>query len=296
MANEIAPPEPNSSSFFKRLRRHAFWRLFGWGAAACLALAAVALTSQTGAGGQRLLLAFAPSRAPVQAIADLPPRTAEVEAETERLTGQLRDLTADRDRLTARIAMLEHNLEDMTGSIKRQSEQIAAARAANVPSPAPGAPATAPVVVVRTAPAPTPANLPWFVAMRTPQPAEPPIPPEAVDALGGAVPLPPVRVAAAPTTQPPPGKEEFAIDLGPGASIEALRSHWAGLQAKYGPLLKGLHPVVSQHLKLPTGYTYRLLAGPLPNAEEAVRLCSRFPAMRAGCRPAKFAGEQLAEH
>jgi hypothetical protein len=291
MANEITPPEPDSSSFFKRLRRHAAWRLFMWGSAACLALATVALASQTEGGSKRLRLAFGATPEPGQVIATLQPRTAEVEAETERLTAQLRDLTADRDRLTARIATLEHNLNDMTGSIKRQSEQIAAARAANVPPPA-----TAPVVVVKTAPAPLPANLPWFVAMRTPQPAEPPIPPEAVDALGGAVPLPPVRVAAAPANEPPPGKEQFAIDLGAGANIEALRSHWAALQAKYGSLLKGLHPVVSQHLKLPTGYTYRLLAGPLPSSEEAARLCSRFAGLRTGCHPAKFTGTQLAQH
>jgi hypothetical protein len=296
MANEITPPEPDSSSFFKRLRRHAFWRLFGWGSAACLALAAVALTSQTEAGGKRLRLAFAAPSAPVPVITRFSPRTAEVEAETERLTGQLHDLTADRDRLTARIASLEHSLEDMTGSIRRQSEQIAAARAANVPPPAPSAPATTPVVILKTAPSPGPANLPWFVAMRTPQAAEPPVPPEAVDAITGPVPLPPVRIAAVPANQPPPGKDEFAIDLGTAANIEALRSHWAGLQAKYAPLLKGLHPVVSQHLKLPTGYTYQLLAGPLPSAEDAARLCSRFAGLRTGCHPAKFTGTQLAEH
>lgn len=296
MANEIAPPEPNFSNSIKRLRGHAIWRLLGWGAAASLALAAVALTSQTEAGNKRLRLAFAHPGAPADVTANFSPHTAELEAETERLTTQLRNLTGDRDRLTARIAMLEHNLEDMTGSIKQQSEQIAAARAANVPPPGPGAPATAPVVVVKTTQAPVPANLPWFVAMRTPQPAEPPIPPEAVDALGGAIPLPPVQVAAAPANGPPSGKDEFAIDLGGGANIEALRSHWLGLQAKYGPVLKGLHAVVSQHLKLPTGYTYRLLVGPLPSAEEAARLCSRFAGLRTGCRPTKFTGTQLAEH
>jgi len=284
MANEITPPEPDSSSLFKRLRRHAMWRLFGWGSAACLALAAVALTSQTEAGGKRLRLAFAAPGAPVQVITKYSPRTAEVEAETERLTAQLHDLTADRDRLTARLATLEHSLDDMTGSIKRQNEQIAAARAANVPPPAPSAPGTAPVVILKTAPSPGPANLPWFVAMRTPQAAEPPVPPEAVDAITGPVPLPPVRIGAGLANEPPPAKDEIAIDLGAGATIE------------YGSLLKGLHPVVSQRLKLPTGYTYRLLAGPLPSAEDAARLCSRFAGLRTGCHPAKFTGTQLAEH
>jgi hypothetical protein len=296
MANEIAPPEPGSSSLFKRLRRHALWRLFGWGSAACLALATAALTSQTEAGGRRLRLAFGPPSESMQVSAKFTPRTAEIEAETVRLTGQLHDLTADRDRLTARIATLEHSLDDMTGSIKRQSEQIAAARAANIPPPAPNAPGTAPVVILKTAPSSGPANLPWFVAMRTPQVAEPPVPPEAVDAITGSVPLPPVRVGAGSANEHLLAKDEFAIDLGAGGTIEALRSHWLGLQAKYGSLLKGLHPVVSQHLKLPTGYTYRLLAGPLPSVEDAARLCSRFAGLRTGCHPAKFTGTQLAEH
>jgi hypothetical protein len=131
--------------------------------------------------------------------------------------------------------------------------------------------------------------------------AAPENPPPVAETKTEAVPLPPVRVAAAPASEPaaeppPPAKLEYGIDLGGAASIEVLRIHWAAMKANYGPLLAGLHPVATQHTKTPTGVTYRLVAGPLPNAAEAARLCARFPVTRTGCRPAKFSGVQLAEH
>ena len=131
--------------------------------------------------------------------------------------------------------------------------------------------------------------------MRTPQAVEPPVPPQRSEAE--AVPLPPVRVAVAnEAAEPAPGKGEFAIDLGGAASIETLRALWTSLKTNHGPLLAGLRPLVAQHPKQPSGVTYRLVAGPLANAEEAARLCARFPALRTGCHPAKFSGAQLAAH
>jgi septal ring factor EnvC (AmiA/AmiB activator) len=127
MAIKSAPPEPDLPNIHKPLRTRPLWRLFGWGSAATIALAAVALTSQTEAGSKRLQLALAYASEPGRAIAQIPPRAAEAEAETKRLAAQVRELAADRERLTARIALLERNLEDMTGSIKKQSEQLAAA-------------------------------------------------------------------------------------------------------------------------------------------------------------------------
>ncbi|HEY1310915.1 MAG TPA: hypothetical protein VGF02_08190, partial [Pseudolabrys sp.] len=152
MATQIAPPEPDLPSI-RKPRQLA--RVLGWGGAACIALAAVVLASQTEAGGQRLQLAVdyfsdpvrvvAELSAPAPAVAPIPPRVAEIQpdnkAETKRLAAEVHDLVADRERLTARIAMLEHSLEDMTGSIKQQSEQLTKARAAMTPS-APSAPAT----------------------------------------------------------------------------------------------------------------------------------------------------------
>jgi hypothetical protein len=298
MAIKNAPPEPDLPNIHKPLRTRPLWRLFGWGSAAAIALAAVALTSQTEAGSKRLQLALAYTSEPGRAVAQIPPRAAEAEAETKRLAAQVRELAADRERLTARIALLERNLADMTGSIKKQSEQLAAARAANTPPPVPSAPATTPAVVVAARPALTPLALP--AVTRTPLVALE-NPPPAAETKTEAVPLPPVRVAAAPASEPaaeplPPAKLEYGIDLGGAASIEVLRIHWAAMKANYGPLLAGLHPLASQYPKHPTGVTYRVVAGPLPTAAEAAKLCARFPVTRTGCHPAKFSGVQLAEH
>ena len=305
MAIKNAPSEPDLPKTRKPLRTRPLWRLFGWGSAATIALAAVALISQTEAGGKRLQLAFAFTSEPGRAVAQIPPRAAEAEAETKRLAAQVRDLAADRERLTARIALLERNLADMTGSIKQQSEQLATARAANTPLPAPSAPSTTPAIVAAPPP-PAPAQpaltpLAMPAVSHTPAAAPENPPPPAAETKTEAVPLPPVRVAAAPASEPaaeppPPAKLEYGIDLGGAASIEVLRIHWAAMKANYGPLLAGLHPVATQHTKTPTGVTYRLVAGPLPNAAEAARLCARFPVTRTGCRPAKFSGVQLAEH
>jgi len=312
MAIKSAPPEPDLPNIRKPLRARPLWRLFGWGGAATIALAAVALTSQIEAGSKRLQLALAFASEPGRVVAQIPPRTVETETETKRLAAQVRELAADRERLTARIAMLERNLEDMTGSIKQQREQLAAARAANAPPPAPSAPATTPAVIA--APPPPPPALPALTPLARPavgetaaswpatttptEAAAPATPPQAAEPATEAAP-PPVHVAAAPANEPvaaPPPKPDYGIDLGAATSLEALRVHWVALKANYGPLLVGLHPVATQHTKTPTGVTYRLVAGPLPNAAEAARLCARFPVTRTGCRPAKFSGVQLAEH
>jgi len=307
MAIQNAPPEPDLSSIRKP---HQIWRVLGWGGAATIALAAVALSSQTEAGHQRLQLAVGylsdPMRVaadlsePAGAVAPIPVRMAENQTEnkaethreTQRLAAQVHDLAADRERLTARIAMLERSIDDMTGSIKQQSEQLANARAGATPPPAPSTPAT----VATTLPPLAPLAMPPIQAAakaETPSPKPDQIKTE-------MVPVPPVRVATAPVNEPaaepPPAKAEYGIDLGGAATMDALRIHWAAMKANYGPLLVGLHPLASQHPKHPSGVDYRLVAGPLPNTAEATKLCARFPVTRTGCRPAKFDGAQLAEH
>lgn len=286
MTDDSAPPQPVAPTARKRLFPRPLLRLFSWGSFACLALAVAVLVGETGAGAKRLRYALSFDGEPARAAAMVPPPgSGNSSAETQRLMAQVQDLTADRDRLNARIAMLEHNLEDMTGSIRKQSEQIAAARTA--PPPA----ATAPAAML-VAP-PTSAELPFFMSMRMPQPAEPPVPPARAE---DAAALPPIQVASTAEHEPqarPFVKGEFAVDLGGAASIEALRAHWSGLNANYGPLIAGLDPLVVQHGKPPGSVVYRLIAGPFATAEEAARLCSRFAVLRTGCHPTKFVGARL---
>ena len=112
------------------------------------------------------------------------------------------------------------------------------------------------------------------------------------------VPLPPVRIAMAQPSETAvpaaPFKPEFGIDLGTGATLDALRAHWAAVKANFGPLLVGLHPLASPRKLRAGGIDYRLVAGPVQDVAAAVRLCARFAGGRICCRPAKFDGEQLA--
>lgn len=309
MANKIEPPEPDLSNIRKLLgMRHPLWRLCGWGSAAAIALASLAITTQTENGSERLQLAFAPERPAERAIAaaDVPPRVLGIDKETLRLEAQLRVLAADRDRLTARLALLERNLDDMTGSIKRQAAQEAAVPAAKPPVPStPSTPpqAAAPESQPVAAPPPARAELPLIAPLAMPahadSPANWPSTPaqQTATPLPEPVPLPPTRMASAPANEPmaePPRKPGIGVDLGGAPSIEVLTLRWVAVKANFGPLLTGLHPLVAR-VQRPGATDVRLLVGPLPNIAAANQLCARFAAARVTCRPAKFDGQQLAQ-
>jgi hypothetical protein len=301
MAIKQTPPEPDLPNMRRYLRARPLSRLLGWGSAATVALAAVAFTSQTDAGRQRLQTAIAYVSAPARVVAQIPPGASPAQSENQRLAAQLRELSADRDRLSARVAVLERSLEDVTGSIKRQNARPPDAPAAAAPS-APAPVAAFPPLSPLAMPAIGQATAGWQVAATAPHAAEAAPPPAeaappTAEPVTELVPLPPVRVAAAPPSEPaPPPKLEYGIDLGSAASLEALRVHWAAVKANYGPLLVGLRPLAAAHPKHPSGVIYRLVAGPLPSHADAAQLCARFPPLRTGCRPAKFSGAQLAEH
>src|SRR5690349_19570286 len=93
-------------------------RTVGWGTAAALALGVAVFVAQTPSGAQRIDVALAgavPVQTQVAAVTQPDPAVA-------ALQGKLERLAADRDRLEARLATLEHGLDDITGSIRNQSE------------------------------------------------------------------------------------------------------------------------------------------------------------------------------
>ncbi len=331
MAIESAPPQTDLPDARKRRDTRALWRLSGWGGAAVIALTALAFTTQTQSGSERLQLAFAPESQPVRAvsIADDKPRTVENDAATRALEAQVLALAADRDRLNARIASLERNLGDMTGSINRQA---AAAPAAESPvqTPAPNTtasvPASAPASVPDNAPATVAtAAAPSLPAIAAAPPIMPPLAPLAMPAIKVAtaswpeataaatmaatpavaavppkmeiVPLPPTRLAAAPAndaTVAPAHKPEFGVDLGGAPNLEVLGARWAAVKANFGPLLAGMYPLAA-HVRRPGATDFRLLVGPLPDTTAATQLCVRFAAAHVTCRPVKFAGERFVQ-
>ena len=239
------------------------WRTALWGLAAAGALSLVVYTSSTNAGSQRLMLAAAQMHGLVNPTGVQPPRPLDAK-EGQRLAATVRVLADDRDRLLARIATLEQSLQDVTGTIARVNQTLEAA--AQPPPPIAAAPETAPPAEDTTARVNT-AGVP--AARRLPAPATP-----------------------APDNA---GKPEFGLDIGSAGTIEGLRALWATAQRRHGAVLEGLKPIV--HLRdsrRPGGIELRLVAGPLPSAASAARLCATLTAAGAACQPSVFDGQRLA--
>lgn len=259
MVNEIEPPKPDLSNIRKHLgTNRPLVRVFGWGSAAAIALATVALATQTESGASRLQLAFAPEVQPAPVLAEVVPPKVEKDADTRALAearaleAQLRALAADRDRLALRVASLERSLDDVTGSIKRQTAQQVTA-----PAVAPPMPSTPPTTQQAALPPNEPAA------------AETPRKPEIGIDIGGA-----------------PNLEVLNLRWA------AVKANFGPLLGGLYPLAARVHRQGAN----PTAGELRLLVGPLPNMTAATQLCARFAAARVTCRPAKFDGERIAQH
>jgi hypothetical protein len=252
--------------------------LCGWGVATAVALSALAVTSQTKSATERLRAIFAVSEP--AAVAQMPPRVAQLELETQMLIEQIRALNADRDRLAGRIALLESSIDDMTGAIKRQAAATAAALAARTASPAlqPQPAISAPVASIAP-------------GVAVPEGRTEPV-------VTASVPLPPGRSSATQASVEPetlaPGASEFGLELGSAATLDGVRQRWITVKASFGPLLSGMHPVAAPERR--QGKTgYRLVVGPLPNSTAAAGLCAHFSAAHTACRAAKFEGEHITQ-
>lgn len=306
-------------------------RLALWGAVACLAVAGLAAAASSDIGAQRLAAVLGRSPAPAQ-IASVPqastrgssqvaqtsPRGLESDLEARRLSEAVRLLAADRDRLLARLSALERNLDDVTGSIPAGSGG-GVANPSSSPSSSPLPPTSS--VMTRVQP---PQSVPPAAAQApSVQPAPQASVPQTQGPPQGATPqtqqptaqapapqrqqlaaIPPQ--AAAPAARPSAGqasgasesvatKTEFGIDIGGGTSFESVRGLWERVREQNGALFEGLKPVVSiREGKRPGAIELRLVAGPLPNAGVAARLCAALGAAGLACEPAVYDGQRLA--
>jgi len=89
-------------------------------------------------------------------------------------------------------------------------------------------------------------------------------------------------------------KTDFGIDVGGNASIEGLRALWTTLKATQPALFEGLRPVIAVREGKAGAVELRLVAGPLPNASIAARLCATLSAVSQSCQPTVFDGQRLA--
>ncbi len=134
-------------------------RLALWGSAAAAAMFVAVIAGRSDVGAQRIAGLFPPHSASSRVAHPNQAATAplDTEAATRELAQAVRGLGEDRDRLMARLAAIEHHLDDVTGSVIRQTE---AAKTPPWPNNAPTAPATQAAIASVVSPVvPPPAGL-----------------------------------------------------------------------------------------------------------------------------------------
>ena len=252
-------------------------RLALWGSAAAAAMFVAVIAGRSDVGSQRII-GLIPLAHPPASRAAHPNEAAaaplDAEAATRELVRAVRGLAEDRDRLMARLAALEHNLDDLTGSITRQIE---AARTPPWPTNAPAAAAS-------------PATIASIVTPAVPPPAgmATPAAPAPLTTTADATP-----VDAAPVAAPP---AEYGVDLGGAHSVEVLHARWAAFRSARPKLFEGLKPLVSRKdtARSKRG-EWRLVVGPFPDIDAAAQLCASLAVVWPFCAPATFEGQRLAE-
>lgn len=246
------------------VRRTQLARLGVWISLATVAVLAAVLTARTETGIRRIATALTPASSEAARSSKAPQlanRQFDQEAEQRRLAETVRSLAADRDRLLARLTTLERSLDDVTGSIPPASA-----------NPKTAAPST-PVVAAPLAALP-------------PGPAAPNQARVAAGHLATGTPAAAESIAT---------RTEFGVDVGGNASIEGLRTLWTTLKAAQPALFEGLRPLITvREGQKPGVIELRLVAGPLPNASIAARLCAALSAAGQTCQPAVFDGQRLA--
>jgi hypothetical protein len=306
----------NSRLFRSGFDMGELWRVGLWGMAAAAALLVAVFASSTDRGNERLMRTLSQGRDSAKAPAAEPHRAFD-EKEGRRLAEAVRLLSGDRDGLLARIITLESSVRDISDSITRMENVVQAAQAAP-PAPSPvsatsEAAAAAPPVPDVTAAAPPPqvtaASLPpldMITGIVPPFPAAIPLPmPNAPPARPGAAPEATLEALPGTSTEipletPPGGPEtvtrtKFGLDVGSAKTMEGLRALWRAAQRRHPMQLEGLRPIVHvRELSRPGGIQLRLVAGPIPSAAIAARLCAAIVAEGALCEPALFDGQRLA--
>jgi hypothetical protein len=299
-------------------------RIGAWGVCALVALGTAVLAGRSEIGEQRIGVALAALRSPgTPNVAATQP--AGPDSDAARLAETVRALTADRDRLTTRVAALEHYLTEMTGSVARDQAGVrpgAAAPATSAPGPDDKADSSAPGPVATLVPLPAQSSMPSAgetppavsseqptvgMTVNVPLPRPGPLAQiqSYVNSANSTTPPaePESRVAAAPTggeakAEPNPAPEaaprEFAIDLAAASNVNALRARWGTIRGAHPALLEGLRPLVSVRESSRPGLTeFHLVAGPLPDPSVAERLCAALTAARTACKVAVFDGQRL---
>lgn len=239
-------------------------RLTLWGGTAAGALLLAVISSHSEVGAERLAAAL-------HGGAAQPSRVFDAQAETRRLSDAVRGLAADDDAIKMHLAAVErdiqHNLDDVTGSI---SKEIEAANAARRADDGPTVSATAALSATMVKPAVAP---------------------------------PPLVLAAAPANQPAgsdtaapgPPAVTYGVDVGSGLTIPALRARWEILRSAHPELFAGLRPLVTvKEIPRANRVELRLVVGPFAEPAAATQLCATLTPFGLFCQATIFDGQRLA--
>ena len=297
--------------------RRALWRLGSWGAASICAVAAAMMVVHYSSGLQHdRTVEISRQSQQLQSIEQ------QAKIENRRLTAAIDTLNSDRDRLFARVTVVEQNLDSVTGSLAKPSSaswpKSSAAPIIGTPAivasaaSAPAATLTLPEVklpVTRSAQLPP---IPVAKIAAAPEPAKPEAKATAPDAAapqpheeGQSGPLtmaslaPKSEAIKPEATEAAPEKTvkptEFGIDLGSANSVEGLRAVWRGALKRVPDLVGSLQPlIVVREGQNGLGLRLHLVAGPLNDAAAAAKLCASLLASRHRCETSLFDGQRLA--
>lgn len=260
----LAAPKREAVKQPKTFTMRHLWRMTLWGTTAAGTLLLAVLSTRSEVGSERIAAAFPSLHGRTQVA-----RAFDAQAETRRLAAAVNDLTSQNAELKSRLASVERNVDDVTGSVTRQ---IAAAKAETAP-PWPTDAAPEPV---------TPETVATIVNPTVPPPA----------GFTAPLPLPPSVMpgAASPEAIPPAaGAKEYAVDVGSALSVEVLRARWLGLRSAHLQLFGSLTPTVAlREIPQTNRSELRLVVGPLASAAAAAQLCAALAPYRLFCRPTVF--------
>ncbi len=234
-------------------------RVMVWGATAAGALLIAVITGRSEGAAERIALVLHPAKQVAMQQFD-------AQAETQRLAETLRGLAANDEQIKSRLAAVEHDMNDVTGSI---TQQLKAADATRRSDDGPSVAATAAMTAAMVAP----------VAMPAAAVAPPP----------GAI------KTSVESALPALSQTEFGVDIGSGLTIQALRTRWAAIRTAHPQLFEGLEPIVSvKEVPRTNRIELRLVAGPIAQAGTAAQLCAQLSVLGLFCQPTIFDGQRLA--
>jgi hypothetical protein len=238
---------PKAFTVLRKLRNFTLWI-----SSATVAVTLAVLAGHSQVGAERFAAMFRSS--PAQQASN----KFDAEAVTRQLADAMRVLVSNEEQLRGRVSTVEHDLDDVTGSIR----QVAAASEAKSAETGPTVSSTASVTASPIAP------------------VNPPKPP------------------ASFTQNDPPGAPQatqYGVDIGSGLSLQAMRARWQTLRQEHPALLEGMQPIVSvREAPRSNKIELRLVVGPLAHPGEATQLCQALSMFNLFCQPAVYDGQHLA--